>query len=1686
MKKKFCTRLMSCLLALLVIASVMPIGAVKASAASYSSDYRYWSQGASDITGSGGNSGVRRWGCWIVAQSKMIYEANINRESSFNPDSYYYWEKANGYVDSGYGQINGALAPVAYAKQRGKNLNYLGNWSAAENQIWFNINAGYYTIVKVHSGGGVHFVLVDNATSRRKGKINIYDSSSKNTIVGSCSLSNYKTITSYVYKAANSAPVTPTRPDKPTITSISSSDIAVGKTVTVSWQQSPRATSYNVSIRGAETRDIAVNANATSCAFTLNNIGAHYIYVEAKNDGGTSLNNNYRTCTTHAPVTVKFLDWNDALLGTQTVEYGGSAKAPVSPERKGYSFQGWSDSLYNLTNDKTIKAEYKINTYTVNFLDKEGDLLKSEKVEYGKDATPPTDTNAPTGYSFLGWDSDDYKNVYTDSTNKTIRVNGIYSWFNDDLPVVCEITSAKRQSDGYYAYFNLTNYDKKTTRGRAVVSLKTSSGKLVDATESAAFSIPKNGNKTGIEVFIPCESAATNIEIVVVDSYSSGVPISEKVTEKIDSALMWSDWSVNKPDESNSDLEIESRNEYRYRDKETSTGTTKTKSSWIWDGTRTESVGSWSGYGDNPVSSFDNEQTRREVRTQSVPVYSTRWAYVYYHFYKYKGGSHTYCPTNHAGGTYHGYYYSYSPFTWRKYSDCGSRDMYSGNACYDCGATQYWFYNAGDSCNQTYQSGTKTQYSYRDISYTYSFYRWNDWSDWSANEVAAGSNREVETRTTYRFKSTSAGVENDEGKVYTISDKLDPSFAGKQITLYVYGYTGASDYTNEYVGQSIVGEDGSYSFTFKLREEPTVKTGDFTVAIGIEGTTNRIEIDTIKAPKPMHTVKFYDWDGTVISTQTVAEGENAVLPESPSKKGYDFLGWDKSVANITEDTEFFADFKKQKFTVVFVDWQNQLVEVKNFEYGDVLTTPEYKNVEGYTFEGWDEILNGNTIVTKDMVVTATYEAKKYTVNFYDFDGNIVSSQEVNHGGTPDFPDEVDDSSDGKKFAGWFNTNDCNDVQHDIAVYPSYYFEETTATPTASVESGEYSNTVKLELSTPDENAVIYYSVNDGDAEEQIYTEPLILNKTCSVSYYAVSIGKNDSEKETKYYCINNASEPSKWMLYADLPSDVKENTADYLLESRTGYKFKNIQNTSLVSEAEKLKKAGWTFEKNTKTAVTAWQDQVIAVDNSKIGFTVETQQVDDTTVTRYKYSHYKYTDSDGNVKYSPTEVSGVSCEYETVTVDSRISISGFLDDGTSYYNYNDQQWFKQTKVNGVKTQYRSYHQISSYYKWGDWDIVAPASNETREYLTETVYRFSNKLYHIVKIFTGFEGSAPYIMLVEDGTKIDSKELNSDGYNIAGLYTDEQYSNVFALDTEIKQSVSIYVDYTPKKYTVVFQMQDGTELDTQTVEFMSSATPPPTDSVPGYVFGGWEDSFDCITEDTVITGRYYKETEYPRITLDKSQIDMYQGNSMSLHITINPEKFANEDIQWSSSDPNIATVDEDGTVTAVSPGTVIVTVKILKNRETASCVVRVNEDVSNYILFKSSSSLNCDSLGYVRRVSFNSSVKNVANEFKNENLKFYNINGNEIQNDDIVGTGTRIKLIDGDYILDTKTVVVTGDMTGDGILNNRDVAMVNRYLVGKVNPEECCKVALDLNGDGYINNKDAAMAARYLVGKEAII
>ena len=101
--------------------------------------------------------------------------------------------------------------------------------------------------------------------------------------------------------------------------------------------------------------------------------------------------------------TVTFKDWNGTVLKTQQVQYGGAATAPANPTRAGYTFTGWDKAFTNVTANLVVTAQYSINSYTVTFKDWNGTVLKTQQVQYGGAATAPANPTR-AGYTFTGWD----------------------------------------------------------------------------------------------------------------------------------------------------------------------------------------------------------------------------------------------------------------------------------------------------------------------------------------------------------------------------------------------------------------------------------------------------------------------------------------------------------------------------------------------------------------------------------------------------------------------------------------------------------------------------------------------------------------------------------------------------------------------------------------------------------------------------------------------------------------------------------------------------------------------------------------------------------------------------------------------------------------------------------------------------------------------------------------------------------------------------------------------------------------------------------------------------------------------------------------------------------------------------------------------------------------------------------
>ena len=78
-----------------------------------------------------------------------------------------------------------------------------------------------------------------------------------------------------------------------------------------------------------------------------------------------------------------------------------------------------------------------------------------------------------------------------------------------------------------------------------------------------------------------------------------------------------------------------------------------------------------------------------------------------------------------------------------------------------------------------------------------------------------------------------------------------------------------------------------------------------------------------------------------------------------------------------------------------------------------------------------------------------------------------------------------------------------------------------------------------------------------------------------------------------------------------------------------------------------------------------------------------------------------------------------------------------------------------------------------------------------------------------------------------------------------------------------------------------------------------------------------------------------------VSLDESSITLDVGGNQTLTATVTPENATNKKVRWTSDNETVATVSEDGVVTAVAGGTAVITATTHDGLFTASCTVTVN-------------------------------------------------------------------------------------------------------------------------------------------------
>lgn len=118
--------------------------------------------------------------------------------------------------------------------------------------------------------------------------------------------------------------------------------------------------------------------------------------------------------------------------------------------------------------------------------------------------------------------------------------------------------------------------------------------------------------------------------------------------------------------------------------------------------------------------------------------------------------------------------------------------------------------------------------------------------------------------------------------------------------------------------------------------------------------------------------------------------------------------------------------------------------------------------------------------------------------------------------------------------------------------------------------------------------------------------------------------------------------------------------------------------------------------------------------------------------------------------------------------------------------------------------------------------------------------------------------------------------------------------------------------------------DASELSAVAVEAADSEEVDDSVATMPEDLAAMDSAFGVVPEDLKAETKVTVTTNVESVTLDKTEGVLTVGNTVTVTATVTPDTATNASVTWSSSDEAIATVDSEGKITAVAPGTATIT------------------------------------------------------------------------------------------------------------------------------------------------------------------
>ena len=339
-----------------------------------------------------------------------------------------------------------------------------------------------------------------------------------------------------------------------------------------------------------------------------------------------------------------------------------------------------------------------------------------------------------------------------------------------------------------------------------------------------------------------------------------------------------------------------------------------------------------------------------------------------------------------------------------------------------------------------------------------------------------------------------------------------------------------------------------------------------------------------------HSVTFVDYDGTVLSAQSVAHGSAAIAPTAPEREGYAFIGWDKDFSNVTEDMTVTAQYSANSYSITYTI-NGEEYTAQTYEFGAAVSAPEYTVPEGHTFSGWDI---PETMPAENLVLDAALTVNSYSIT-YTINGEEYTAQTYEFGAAVSAPEYT--VPEGHTFSGWNipETMPAENLVLDAALtVNSYSITYTINGEEYTAQTYEFGAAV----SAPEYTVPEGHTFSGWDIPETMPAENLVLDAALTVNEYTVTYNINGEiyaiqvyaygeEVFAPAYDVPDHFTFSGWDTPATMPAEnivldatlVEDGkyTVSFMVDGETYFTFTGYEGDA-ITVPENPEKLGYTFD----------------------------------------------------------------------------------------------------------------------------------------------------------------------------------------------------------------------------------------------------------------------------------------------------------------------------------------------------------------------------------------------------------------------------------------------------------------------------------------------------------------------------